>query len=79
MLTAHPFPPQLVFGHVGPSGSRGDVPLLTPHIIAAGQDVVTVSRRLGHAKPTITLNVYSHLFRNTDADCADAIEVMLAN
>ena len=47
-------------------------------LIAAGQDVVTVSRRLGHAKPTITLNVYGHLFRNTDADCADAIEEMLA-
>ena len=43
-------------------------------LIAAGQDVVTVSRRLGHAKPTITLNVYGHLFRNTDAGCADAIE-----
>jgi integrase len=48
-------------------------------LIAAGKDVVTVSRRLGHAKPTITLNVYGHLFRNTDADCADAIEKMLAN
>ena len=46
-------------------------------LIAAGQDVVTVSRRLGHAKPTITLNVYGHLFRSTDADCADAIEAML--
>jgi integrase len=43
-------------------------------LIAAGQDVITVSRRLGHAKPTITLNVYGHLFRNTDSDCADAIE-----
>ena len=48
-------------------------------LIAAGKDVVTVSRRLGHAKPTITLNVYGHLFANTDADCADAIEEMLAN
>jgi integrase len=48
-------------------------------LIAAGKDVVTVSRRLGHARPTITLNVYSHLFRNTDADCADAIEKILAN
>ena len=48
-------------------------------LIAAGQDVITVSRRLGHAKPTITLNVYGHLFRNSDADCAEAIEEMLAN
>lgn len=48
-------------------------------LIAAGKDVVTVSRRLGHVKPTITLNVYGHLFTKTDADCATAIEEMLAN
>ena len=48
-------------------------------LIAAGKDVVTISRRLGHAKPTITLNVYGHLFANTDAECADAIEELLAN
>ena len=58
------------------------VPLRHTHasaLFAAGKDVVTISRRLGHAKPTITLNVYGHLFGNTDADCADAIEEMLAN
>jgi integrase-like protein len=46
-------------------------------LIAAGIDVVTVSRRLGHATPTITLNVYAHLFANTDTRCADAIEKVL--
>jgi hypothetical protein len=30
-------------------------------LIAGGVDVLTVSRRLGHASPTITLNVYGHL------------------
>ena len=39
-------------------------------LIAAGMDVVTVSRRLGHASPTITLSVYSHLFHPTDGDAA---------
>jgi integrase len=43
-------------------------------LIAAGVDVLTVSRRLGHAKPTTTLNVYSHLFRNTDDRAAQVIE-----
>jgi integrase len=27
-------------------------------LIAAGMDVVTISRRLGHASPTITLSTY---------------------
>lgn len=39
-------------------------------LIAAGLDVVTVSRRLGHSNPTVTLNVYAHLFGNTDERAA---------
>jgi len=31
-------------------------------LIAQGADVVFVSRQLGHANPSITLLVYSHLF-----------------
>jgi integrase len=31
-------------------------------LIAAGCDVVTVQRALGHAKPTTTLNTYAHLW-----------------
>jgi integrase len=31
-------------------------------LIAAGCDVVTVQRALGHSSATITLNVYSHLW-----------------
>jgi integrase len=46
-------------------------------LIAGGQDVVTVSRRLGHASPTITLSVYAHLFAPTDQAAADAIESLL--
>src|SRR5262249_42025570 len=33
-------------------------------LIAKGHDVVRVSRRMGHAKPTVTLNIYGHLFRH---------------
>ena len=32
------------------------------HLIAAGLDILTISRRLGHSSPTITLSVYGHLF-----------------
>jgi integrase len=43
-------------------------------LIAAGLDVLTISRRIGHASPAITLNVYSHMFGNTDARAADIME-----
>ncbi len=46
-------------------------------LIAAGLDVVSVSRRLGHANPTITLSVYAHLFKNKDADAAAAMDAAL--
>ena len=46
-------------------------------LIAAGLDVVSVSRRLGHANPTITLSVYAHLFTNKDADAAAAMDAAL--
>jgi integrase len=46
-------------------------------LIAAGIDVVSVSRRLGHSSPVITLGTYAHLFRETDAAAAEAIERVL--
>lgn len=47
-------------------------------LIAAGLNVVAVSRRLGHASPAITLNVYAHLFVTSDEDAAEAIDAALA-
>jgi integrase len=32
------------------------------HLVRQGADVVTVSRQMGHARPSITLDVYSHEF-----------------
>jgi integrase len=46
-------------------------------LIAAGLDVLTISRRLGHAKPTTTLNTYGHLFKQTDSAAAEAIEAAM--
>jgi integrase len=48
-------------------------------LIAAGLDVVTVSRRIGHSNPTVTLGVYAHLFGNTDERASDAVEAALAS
>jgi integrase len=36
------------------------------NLIASGCDVVTVQRALGHAQPSITLNVYSHLWPSAE-------------
>lgn len=53
-------------------------------LIAAGCDVVTVQKALGHSTPTITLNTYSHLWPNADdrtraAASAMAKAVLLAD
>jgi integrase len=43
-------------------------------LIASGIDVLTVSRRLGHGTPVVTLTTYAHLFHETDTAAAQAIE-----
>jgi integrase len=43
-------------------------------LIAAGVDPLTISRRLGHGTPAFTLATYGHLFSNTDAAAARAID-----
>jgi len=46
-------------------------------LIDAGVDVVTISKRLGHSSPVITLGVYAHLFQNSDAKASAAINAAL--
>ena len=41
--------------------------------IDQGVDIVTISKRLGHEKPDITLRVYAHLFKKDDSKAAAAI------
>ena len=45
-------------------------------LIATGLDVITISRRLGHSKASITLDVYGHLFTNNDTAAAEAIDAI---
>jgi integrase len=46
-------------------------------LIRAGVDVLTISRRLGHSKAAMTLDVYGHLMEGSDAAAAKAIEGIL--
>ncbi len=43
-------------------------------LIASGEDVVTVSGRLGHADKNITLNIYSHLIKSKEAEVANKMD-----
>jgi integrase len=47
-------------------------------LIDAGVDIVTISKRLGHAKPDITLRIYAHCFRKDDGKAAAAINATLS-
>lgn len=60
-----------------------DLPKVTLHalrhthasqLIASGMDVLTISRRLGHGSPSITLDVYGHLFQRSDGGAAALID-----
>jgi integrase len=46
-------------------------------LIASGADPVTVSRRLGHGSPVVTMAVYAHLFDRSDEAAAKAIDAVL--
>ena len=43
-------------------------------LIADGVDVRTIASRVGHANPTTTLNLYSHMLRKSDQEAADSLE-----
>jgi integrase len=45
-----------------------------PRSFASGLDVLSISRRIGHASPSITLNVYGYLFSATDEKAAAVFE-----
>ena len=46
-------------------------------LIASGVDIVTISKRLGHAKPSVTLAIYAHMFHTDDRKAAAAINAAL--
>lgn len=46
-------------------------------LIAARQDVRTVSNRLGHAQASTTMNIYTHAVKENDRTASNALEKML--
>jgi hypothetical protein len=46
-------------------------------LIIKGVDILTVSRRIGNSKTSVTLDVYGHLIGGADAPAANAIEGLL--
>ena len=46
-------------------------------MIAEGVDPVTVSKQLGHASPSITLNIYSHKIKRASQDAAEKLGALL--
>lgn len=42
-------------------------------LIRKGVDILTISRRLGHYKPSVTLDIYGHVIGGADKAAADAI------
>ncbi len=56
--------------HINPHAFRHTVASV---LISSGQDIVTVSRRLGHSRTSTTLDVYSHLIAEADADASEVI------
>jgi integrase len=46
-------------------------------LIGAGLDVISVSRRLGHGSPAITLTIYAHRFASTDTAAASAMDLAM--
>ena len=46
-------------------------------LIRMGVDILTISRRLGRGKASVTLDLYGHLIEGADAAAAKAIEGVL--
>ena len=44
------------------------------HMVASGIDIETVAKRLGHSKPSFTLDVYGHALEENDEKASDKLE-----
>ena len=85
-LEGGPLRPSAISSDWGDVAERLDMPEITFHglrhthasqLIASGVDIVTISKRLGHAKPSVTLAIYAHMFHTDDSKAAVAINTAL--
>lgn len=81
-----PINPGSISAWVSRFAKRHDLPHINPHafrhtvasvLINNGQDIVTVSRRLGHSRTSTTLDIYSHLIAEADAEASECIADVL--
>lgn len=56
--------------HIHPHAFRHSV---ATNLILQNIDVVTVSHMLGHSKPSITMDIYAHAFRNNNSTACEKI------
>jgi integrase len=85
-LEGRPLRPSAVSSDWGDLAERIGIPDITFHalrhthasqLIAGNVDIVTISKRLGHAKPSVTLAIYAHMFHTDDSKAAAAINTAL--
>ena len=65
---------------------NNDLPHIAPHtfrhmnasyLLIAGVDLRTVASKLGHSKPSVTADIYSHLLQSAESKTADVMESIL--
>jgi integrase len=44
-----------------------------------GEPIIVVSKRLGHAKPSITLDLYGHLLPTLQAEVAERLDELITS
>jgi integrase len=85
-LEGGPLRPSAISSDWGDAAERLGMPEITFHglrhthasqLIANNVDIVTISKRLGHAKPSVTLAIYAHMFHTEDSKAAAAINAAL--
>lgn len=81
--------PDTITGWLSRFSKRNNLPHINPHafrhtmasiLIRNGQDIVSVSKRLGHAKVSTTTDFYSHIIAEADEEASECLaDVMLRN
>jgi integrase len=86
-LEGGPLRPSTISSDFGDLTETIGLPEITFHVlrhthvsqlIDRGVDIVTISKRLGHAQPSVTLAIYAHMFKTDDRKAAIAINAALA-
>jgi integrase len=85
-LEGKPLRPSAVSSDWGELAERIGMPEIRFHslrhshcsmLISEGVDIVTISKRLGHARPAVTLAIYAHMFTSDDSKAAAVINAVL--